>query len=99
MSAQHVYTLKHPITRRFRQADGSERDEMIVELTIRRPTAKDVRAANRVPDDFGKAVLLAARLTSVDEATIENLDMEDFTEVSQVIEGFIPDGRATGTTS
>ena len=99
MAAQTIHRLKHPITLRFRQSDGTERDEDVVELRFRRPIARDLRLV----DSFGgrmvaMMIALIAALSGQTEETIERLDAEDFGDISDLVSDFLPDGPKTGAT-
>lgn len=72
-------------------------EQTITELTIRKPKAKDFRA---LPLDMkmGDILDLVGRLTGQPKAVIDELGIEDLQEVSSLVEGFVPGGRATGHT-
>lgn len=100
MADQPRYRLKHPVTLKFRQAGGEEREESITELTLRRPTAKDLRMV----DDYGTRIIamtiaLVSSLSELDVEVIERIDAEDFGELAEIVGGFLPDGPMTGATA
>jgi len=92
-------TLAEPIVKRFRQADGTEREESIAEVTVRKPVAGDLRVLDSATGEIGKAFALAARLTGLDVKDVDKLAMEDFASISAIIEGFMPPGLQIGQTS
>lgn len=99
MAAQTIYRLKYPVTLQFRQGDGDIRDEAITELKLRRPTAKDLRLADSFGDRMvGMMIAMISALSGEEETTIERIDAEDFGELADLVEGFLPDGQETGET-
>lgn len=99
MAMQTRYTLKHPVTMQFRQADGSVREEAIAELTLRRPTAKDLRLVDTYGTQMvAMMIAMISALCGVEIETVERLDAEDFGELSDMVGDFLPDGPKTGAT-
>lgn len=97
MAMQTIHRLKLPVTLRFRQTDGSEREEQITELTLRRPTAKDLRVVDSFGGQMvGMMIALIAALSGQTVEVIERLDAEDFGDLSDVVGDFLPDGPKTG---
>ncbi|MDM7928661.1 phage tail assembly protein [Blastomonas fulva] len=97
MAMQTIHRLKLPVTLRFRQSDGSEREEQITELTLRRPTAKDLRVVDSFGGQMvGMMIALIAALSGQTVEVIERLDAEDFGDLSDVVGDFLPDGPKTG---
>ncbi len=86
MSEAVVLRLKEPV--QF----GSE---IVAELSLRRPKAKDFR---RLPMDpkFGDILDLAGQLAGQPKAVMDELGAEDLMEVMNLVGGFIPGGRGTG---
>ncbi len=86
-----VYVLVEPV--KF----GSE---MITELQIRRPKAKDIRAVRSGPQvqAFGETLDLIGRLACQPKAVVDELDMEDVDAISDIIKGFSKSGPETGDT-
>jgi hypothetical protein len=70
--------------------------ELVSELTFRKPKGKDFRRFPASPT-MGDILDLVGTLSGQPKAVIDELGVEDLAEVSAVVEGFIPGGRATGT--
>ncbi len=83
-----VLELKHPV------AWGSE--GLITHLAIRRVKFKDQRAAAKVKDETAATVELIARLTAMPPPFIDEMDVEDVVEASDIIKGFMPKPRKDG---
>jgi len=93
------YSLKHPVTLSFREAGGNTREEVINEITLRRPTAKDMRLADRLAgQEIGMMISMLVALSGLDEHVIDRLDVVDFTELSEIVDGFLPNGPKAGKT-
>lgn len=92
-------TLTKPITKRFKQADGSEREEQVTELTVRPVFARDLRATDKHDGEVAKGIALAAHLTDMSIADIDGLPQADFVRLMELIEDPTSGGRETGTTS
>lgn len=73
-------TLDYPIT-----VDGAKLNE----ITLRRPTVKDMRVARIAgKDDAAQEITLIANLAQVPTSAVESLDMADFVKVQRVLQGF-----------
>jgi len=83
-----VIELKEPI--KF----GSE---LVTELRIRQPKAKDFRGLPMAPQ-FGDILDLAGRLSGQPRPIIDELDLDDLTRVVEVVGSFMPGGGGTGLT-
>jgi hypothetical protein len=94
MSVEHP--LKHPITQTFKAAGGQAREETLTEITLRRIQGGDIRWMERMANKPGLSLGLIGRLAQLDEATVDKLDAEDIADISEVIEGFLPDSLKTG---
>ncbi len=70
--------------------------ETISELVIRKPKAKDMRRMPAKPC-MGDILDLLGALAGQPKVVIDELGMEDMTAASEVVEGFMPGGRGTGT--
>ena len=88
--------LTTPITRRYRQPDGVEREEQVTELVVRKPFARDLRATDKHEGEVAKGIALAAHLTGVSIADIDGLELADFQAVMAKVEVFTGSGPATG---
>lgn len=84
-----TYTLKHPV---------SVGNIHLTELHLRRIKAKDLRGLKGTAsaDDV---ITILSRISGQLPNVIDELDIEDFTEVSSRIESFIESGRETGKTA
>lgn len=78
--------LKHPV---------QHGETTITELTFRRPKAKDFRPFPAKPQ-LGDILDLAGRLCAQPKSVIDELDVEDMTEVNELVGGFMPSGPETG---
>lgn len=67
-------------------------------LTVRRPKARDFRAITSSAP-FAVILDLAAALTHVPARYLDELDVDDFTALSEVVGGFLPQSPGTGKTS
>lgn len=99
MSEPLIHPLKHPVTFTFNAGKDNERIEEIAEVAIRRPKGKDLRLADAQGGDMANQLKLIAQLTGLTIVQVDELDGEDITDISKVIEGFIPPGPETGPTS
>jgi len=76
----------------------------IGELTFRRPKAKDFAGIElKIGDgglvlDFSSILRLAGRLCGQPDAVIGEVDIGDFTEITEIVMGFIMPGRPIGET-
>jgi hypothetical protein len=86
-SGRTTVKLKEPI--RFGE-------QVVDELALRKPKAKDFRSFPENPT-MGDVLDLVGRLSGQPKQVIDELGVEDLAEVSKLVEGFIPGGRATGT--
>ncbi len=96
MSKPKTVRLSHPII-----CDGKS----VTEVHVRRPKVKDLRAMERdnsaTATQIDQGVGMAAVLTELPVAVIDEMDAVDFAAVSEVIAGFLPQGPgpATGAAS
>ncbi len=72
--------LKHPIT-----VDGAE----VNELTLRRPKVRDIERLDKVSGEMAKMVTLVADLAELTPDQVRELDIEDFTAVSEQLADFL----------
>lgn len=94
-----TYTLNQPITVMFRGPGGVEREEVITEVKVREPKAKDLRAAESETGEVGQAIALIARLTSLEPFQVDELCVQDFTALGAIVGDFFRAGQVTGATS
>jgi hypothetical protein len=93
------YTLRYPVTLSFRQTSGEVREETISEITLRRPTAKEMRLADRGGIGMvGMIISMLAVLSGHDEETIERIDAQDFGALADMVGDFLPNGPMAGKT-
>lgn len=72
--------LDNPIT-----ADGTS----VSEITIRRPKVRDYLAIERIgKSDLEKEVILTANLASMPKEAIEELYLEDYVKIQEVLKDF-----------
>lgn len=96
MSASVTHKLLSPITTTFTAADGTERREVITELTFRKPKAKVLRVLDTVKGEVAQTIALIAAITGQPQLVIDELDPEDLEACGKVIEGFFPNSPRTG---
>lgn len=93
------YQLRYPVTLSFRQASGEMREQIISEITLRRPTAKEMRLVDRAGSGMiGLVISMLSVLSGHDEAVIEKIDAEDFGELAEMVSDFFPNGPMGGKT-
>ena len=73
----------------------------VTDVHVRRPKVKDLRAMERdgtsPASQIDQGVAMAALLTELPVAVIDEMDAVDFAAVSEVIAGFLPAGPAPAT--
>ena len=83
-----IITLKHPYTFGTKQISEC--------IFARRPKAKDLKGLKlgegKVDDQF----ILLGRCTNLSTPEIEEMDLEDFTNVGQALTDFLPNGLDSG---
>jgi hypothetical protein len=94
-----VYPLKHPIETTFRPNGGEARTEVLSEVTMRRPKARDLRVLDRYPGKIAQALALIQTLSGLNQAQVDELDAEDVTGLSEIVGDFLPDTPTTGAAS
>jgi len=77
---QETVTLKYPF-----EFEG----ETITEITIRRPKMRDMKKAQKHKDDMEKSIHMIADLADLSPRLIEELDTEDFGQVSAIVGEFM----------
>lgn len=80
--------LKYPIT-----AHG----ETIDTIELKRPTVKHLRAMDKAKGDVERVAGLISELAALPPSSVDQIDSEDFGELSEVIAGFFESSPATGT--
>lgn len=100
MANQETYKLKHPIELRNKETGAVT--ETITEFTIRRPKGKQLKAMDRADGEVGRTLALMAAVCDQPPSVMDQLDVEDFAALGEVLDGFFG-GRllngATGGTS
>lgn len=92
-----LFTLKHPVTIRYRKA-GVERSEEVSVLTMRRLSGKDMRGVTQA----GAGAAIAAAAASAGwtgpkfDILFDLMDADDATAALEVAAHFISSGRRTG---
>lgn len=79
--------LKHPVT-----LANSE----ISEVTIKRPTVKNLKSFDAPGGDFGRMFELMLSLTGLVGVELEAIDAEDYMAMTEVVDGFLGGGQKTG---
>lgn len=96
MSNTVAYDLKHPIERRGK--DG-EIIDTITRFELQRPKGKHLKATDKVQGDAAKTLALIAAAAGQPASVMDELDIEDFTELGKIVEGFTGVPPQTGVTS
>ena len=92
-----LFTLRHPVTIRYRKG-GSEREETIETLHMRRLNGKDMRVATQA----GGAASIAAAAASAGwigakfDLLFDRMDADDAVAVLEVAAHFMTSGRRIG---
>jgi hypothetical protein len=85
-----TFTLSDPIDFEGRK---------ITEVTITKPRVKDLKRMQAglvgVEDKLEQGIVMAATLTGLPIEAIEEMDTDDFTEISELIADFFPKGTAS----
>ncbi len=93
MTAPKTKTLRlqYPVT-----VEGRE----VSEVTITRPKVKDLKAMDAaldgIKDKLDQGINMVSVLTGLSLDTVEDLDAEDFTKLSEEVAGFFPQAKAPG---
>lgn len=69
--------------------------ELIAELKIRKPKAKDIRKLPQSPNT-GDILDLAGRLCGQPPSMIDELDLEDTSALLEIVGNFMEPGQTTG---
>ncbi len=91
-------SLLYPVSYRLRQG-SMDRQEVLSEITIRRPTGADLRDISKIKDSIEQGVRTFVLLSGQPAAIFDKLDLDDINLISGVIEGFLSRSPATGKTS
>ena len=71
----------------------------ITEIRIAKPKVKDLKRMNAaldgITDRLDQGIVMASALTGYPVEMIEDLDTDDFTEISEMIADFFPKGTAS----
>lgn len=87
------YKLKYPLE----SSKGT-----ISEVTLRRPKAKDLLAVDQVAQksgDLASVFTLVSLLSALTKSEVEDLDAEDFGELSEMVTGFLGHRKSGDPTS
>ena len=93
------YQLKHPITMTLRATGAAAREEIIQEVTLRRPKAKDLRLLDGQEGNFARSLTLLGALSGLSRPVIDEMDAEDIKALGEIVGDFFPDLQATGEVS
>jgi hypothetical protein len=73
-------------------------EQLIAEVTIRRPKVRDLRAIDKAREpgasELSQAIAMAATLCDLPPEAMEEMDAADFAAISEVLGGFLPRGPA-----
>lgn len=84
------YILRHPVTKRVRPAGGAEREEVISELTLRRPDVAALCATDRVSTDAARNLTMLEKLSGLSASDIDRIDLDDVDGALTAIAGMTP---------
>ena len=63
---------------------------LVSEITLRRPKVRDRLAVERMGNsDAEKEVALIANLASISREAVEELDLADYSQIQEVLQGFL----------
>lgn len=82
-------TLTHPI-----QANG----ETLEIIELGRPKVKHLKIMDTATGEMERAALLIGELAGIPPSSVDQLDAEDFTKLSEALAGFLGVSPATGAT-
>lgn len=82
--------LQHPVT--YLQ-------QTYEEVTLRRPTAGDLKVMDSVKGDIAKQIATTARMAGEPVGLMEAMDAADFVRVGEVFASMMGKSRSTGGTS
>lgn len=96
-----TYTLKYPIIRETRGAEGDEREEELkpagFAVTLKRPRSKDLRVMDAHDENvIAGSIALLARISDLTDEEVELLDGEDFGELGKLLGASAPAGQPIG---
>lgn len=70
--------------------------DTVSEITLRRPTVKDLMVFDREKGEVGKMAALIGALAAWPPSSVQALDAEDFVAISEVVSGFLGTSLPTG---
>ena len=91
MTEKNTLKLKVPLT----DVEGGT----ITEVTLRRVKVKDIKQMEKTAKeagDFDATIALASALSGIKVETLEEMDAEDFTSLSEIVASFLPKPKAAG---
>jgi len=93
-----THTLAYPIKRTLRAVGAEPTEETITEVTIsRRPVGADMRSVGNATG-MPMLLILIGRLTGLPPSSIDMMDIQDVTALSEIVSDFLPDSQGTGPT-
>ncbi len=105
MATLGSHTLIAPILLTTKNATtGEEQDETLKPagfvVTLRKPKPKDLKLLDAFDGrEIAGTIALIASLSNLDTLEVENLEMEDFGPLGDVLAQAMPSGLATGATA
>lgn len=96
MNESIKYVLKYPFE--IKAADGKVL-ESFTSFELRRPKAKHLKSTDRVAGEAAKTLALIAACVGVLPEFLDDLDIVDFTNLGEIVEGFTKAPRPTTETS
>ena len=95
-----THTLIHPIVIETRDGDQVREEERRAAgfcVVMRRPKAKDLKVIDQYDGrDVEGTIALIARLSTLDDLEVDNLDAEDFEALGNLLDKAKPSGPPTG---
>jgi hypothetical protein len=89
ISLPYTHKLKHPI-----QLTESQ---VIFQVEIKSPPTVATMYNLGASDPFDRSVKIVERLTAQPPVVIQKMHVEDFTELSEIVNDFFPTGRKGGS--
>lgn len=99
MAAEHRYQLKEPIPVTRRGGGGTPTEEHITEVTVKPlAKAKDLKCLDHATGKVEMGIALIAHCCGLPVQAVEEMGIEDFGALTEMVAGFLPDGLKIGAT-
>lgn len=98
MADRLSYTLRFDVVRESLVA-GEVKTEVLLPagslLTLRRPKARDIKAASGAGNDVMTGIIMISKLVGMPVDVVEDMDIYDFRQLGEIVQGFTEDGPQT----